>query len=158
MVSEPDVGAGRFRFRTPSLRNVALTAPYMHSGVLATLEDVLAFYDAGVSRNPNVENRGANRGGGDRRGDQGLARVDGDIRRVDDMSEQEMAAIIAFPRVPDGSELRPDDSGDRAEWPAAGRGDRDGRAARSDARGYGPAGESVTVRRRVLRSEPHTEG
>jgi cytochrome c peroxidase len=34
-------------FRTPSLRNVALTAPYMHDGSFATLEDVLDFYVAG---------------------------------------------------------------------------------------------------------------
>jgi cytochrome c peroxidase len=34
-------------FKTPSLRNVALTAPYMHNGVYATLEEVLDFYDAG---------------------------------------------------------------------------------------------------------------
>jgi cytochrome c peroxidase len=34
-------------FRTPSLRNVALTAPYMHDGSLATLEDVLDHYIAG---------------------------------------------------------------------------------------------------------------
>ena len=31
---EPDAGTRRFRFRTPSLRNVALTAPYMHNGML----------------------------------------------------------------------------------------------------------------------------
>lgn len=31
-------------FRTPSLRNVAVTAPYMHEGQLATLEDVLRYY------------------------------------------------------------------------------------------------------------------
>jgi cytochrome c peroxidase len=37
--------AGTYAFRTPSLSNVALTAPYMHNGVFATLEDVLAFYD-----------------------------------------------------------------------------------------------------------------
>ncbi len=35
------------RFRTPSLRNVARTAPYMHDGSRATLEDVVAFYAAG---------------------------------------------------------------------------------------------------------------
>ncbi len=35
------------RFRPPSLRNVALTAPYMHDGSIATLEEVLAFYEAG---------------------------------------------------------------------------------------------------------------
>ena len=43
-----------YRFRTPSLRNVALTAPYMHSGVLATLKDVVVFMNEGVSRNENV--------------------------------------------------------------------------------------------------------
>jgi cytochrome c peroxidase len=32
-------------FKTPSLRNVALTAPYMHNGSHATIEDVLDFYD-----------------------------------------------------------------------------------------------------------------
>lgn len=35
------------RFRPPSLRNVALTAPYMHDGSVATLEEVLTFYEAG---------------------------------------------------------------------------------------------------------------
>jgi cytochrome c peroxidase len=34
-------------FRTPSLRNVALRAPYMHNGRFATLEDVINFYDRG---------------------------------------------------------------------------------------------------------------
>jgi cytochrome c peroxidase len=35
------------KFRTPSLRNVALTAPYMHDGSLATLEEVIDHYAAG---------------------------------------------------------------------------------------------------------------
>ena len=35
------------RFRAPSLRNVALTAPYMHDGSIATLDDVLDHYAAG---------------------------------------------------------------------------------------------------------------
>lgn len=39
--------ADRWKYRTPSLRNVALTAPYMHDGSLATLGDVVTFYDAG---------------------------------------------------------------------------------------------------------------
>jgi cytochrome c peroxidase len=34
-------------FRTPSLRNVAITGPYMHDGGLRTLEEIVAFYDAG---------------------------------------------------------------------------------------------------------------
>ena len=36
-----------WRYKTPSLRNVALTAPYMHNGVLLTLEDVIDYYDRG---------------------------------------------------------------------------------------------------------------
>jgi cytochrome c peroxidase len=61
-LSEPDEGAGRFRFRTPTLRNVALTAPYMHNGTIATLPQVLRFYDAGRSENPNVVDGGRDRG------------------------------------------------------------------------------------------------
>ena len=37
----------RHAFKTPSLRNVALTAPYMHNGVYRTLDDVVDFYDRG---------------------------------------------------------------------------------------------------------------
>ncbi|WP_118972989.1 cytochrome-c peroxidase [Taibaiella koreensis] len=37
----------RARFKVPSLRNVALTAPYMHDGSLKTLEAVVAHYDSG---------------------------------------------------------------------------------------------------------------
>lgn len=41
-------------FRTPSLRNVAQRAPYMHDGSLKTLEDVVEFYDQGGTPNPNL--------------------------------------------------------------------------------------------------------
>jgi cytochrome c peroxidase len=34
-------------FKTPTLRNIAMTAPYMHNGVYATLEEVVDFYDGG---------------------------------------------------------------------------------------------------------------
>lgn len=37
----------RWAYKTPSLRNVELTYPYMHNGSLSTLEDVVAFYDQG---------------------------------------------------------------------------------------------------------------
>ena len=37
----------RWRYKTPSLRNVALTAPYMHNGVLLTLAEVVNYYDQG---------------------------------------------------------------------------------------------------------------
>jgi len=39
--------ADRWRYRTPTLRNVALTAPYMHDGSLPSLRDVLLFYNQG---------------------------------------------------------------------------------------------------------------
>ncbi|WP_333839945.1 cytochrome-c peroxidase [Pelomicrobium sp.] len=42
----------RWAYRTPTLRNVALTAPYMHDGSLATLEEVVAFYDRGGFDHP----------------------------------------------------------------------------------------------------------
>jgi cytochrome c peroxidase len=35
------------RFKAPSLRNIAVTAPYMHDGSIETLEDVLRHYEAG---------------------------------------------------------------------------------------------------------------
>jgi cytochrome c peroxidase len=37
----------RWRFKTPTLRNVERTAPYMHDGSLRTLEEVVRFYNAG---------------------------------------------------------------------------------------------------------------
>ncbi|MDD3447933.1 MAG: cytochrome c peroxidase [Gammaproteobacteria bacterium] len=37
----------RWKYRTPMLRNVALTAPYMHNGSLGTLREVVAFYNRG---------------------------------------------------------------------------------------------------------------
>lgn len=43
--ADPDAFEGAFK--TPTLRNVALTAPYMHTGELATLLDVVEFYDRG---------------------------------------------------------------------------------------------------------------
>ena len=45
------------RFKAPSLRNIAVTAPYMHDGSIATLEDVLAHYDVGgrtIRRGPHA--------------------------------------------------------------------------------------------------------
>ncbi|HEX9959304.1 MAG TPA: cytochrome c peroxidase, partial [Pyrinomonadaceae bacterium] len=48
----------RGRFKTPSLRNVELRAPYMHNGRFATLEDVVEFYNRGGDFNaPNKDPR-----------------------------------------------------------------------------------------------------
>lgn len=44
-----EVGA----FKTPTLRNIELTAPYMHDGSLATLEDVISFYNNGGREDPD---------------------------------------------------------------------------------------------------------
>lgn len=44
-------------FKVPSLRNIALTAPYMHDGRFATLLEVVEHYNSGVQDNPNLDNR-----------------------------------------------------------------------------------------------------
>ena len=41
-------------FKVPSLRNIELTAPYMHDGRFATLEQVVEFYDSSVVAHPNL--------------------------------------------------------------------------------------------------------
>lgn len=46
-----DIGA----FKTPGLRDIALTAPYMHDGSEATLLDVIVFYDKGGEPNPYLD-------------------------------------------------------------------------------------------------------
>jgi cytochrome c peroxidase len=50
--------ADRFRFKTPSLVGVALTAPYFHDGSAATLEDVVRFYNrGGAADDPQLDPR-----------------------------------------------------------------------------------------------------
>lgn len=44
-------------FKVPSLRNIALTAPYMHDGRFGTLEQVIEHYNSGLQNNPNLDNR-----------------------------------------------------------------------------------------------------
>lgn len=46
-----DVGA----FKTPPLRDVALTGPYMHDGSMKTLREVIEFYNKGGEPNPNLD-------------------------------------------------------------------------------------------------------
>jgi cytochrome c peroxidase len=60
-----DADPGRFRitklesdrnkFATPSLRNIARTAPYMHDGRFATLEEVVAHYSSGIHRSATLD-------------------------------------------------------------------------------------------------------
>jgi cytochrome c peroxidase len=75
--------ADRFAFKTPSLRNVAQTAPYMHDGSLATLEDVINFYDQGAGGAPNKSQRLLALG----------------------LLPQDKRALLAFLRALDGSNL-----------------------------------------------------
>jgi cytochrome c peroxidase len=67
-----------YAFRTASLRNLAYTAPYMHSGAFQTLEEVLKFYDR-APKNPNVTRQ----------------QVDRRVRRLRD-PDDEAPALIAF--------------------------------------------------------------
>ena len=48
-----DVG----KFKIPSLRNVGVTAPYMHDGRFQTLEQVLDFYSEGVQMSYNLDSK-----------------------------------------------------------------------------------------------------
>ena len=51
--AEKDKGA----FKTPTLRNLADTAPYMHDGSEKTLREVVDFYDKGGEKNPQLDGR-----------------------------------------------------------------------------------------------------
>ena len=54
LAANPDLttsaSAERGKFRVPTLRNVALTAPYMHNGVFQTLDEVMLFYNESQDR------------------------------------------------------------------------------------------------------------
>lgn len=65
------------RFKTPTLRNIALTAPYMHDGSQQTLEETIEFYDKGGEQNPLL---------------------DGGIRPLK-LTEQEKADLVEFMRA-----------------------------------------------------------
>ncbi len=45
----------RWKYKTPSLRNVSLTAPYMHNGAFSTLQQVVEFYNRGGIANENLD-------------------------------------------------------------------------------------------------------
>ncbi len=63
--SEPDLGRyaltknekDKGAFKTPTLRNVALTGPYMHDGSQKTLEEVVEWYDKGGHANPYLSDK-----------------------------------------------------------------------------------------------------
>ncbi|HET8860044.1 cytochrome-c peroxidase [Marivirga sp.] len=63
--------ADKGRFKTPSLRNIALTAPYMHDGRFQSLEEVIEHYDNGIHQSSTldiliIEGSNENQAAGDR--------------------------------------------------------------------------------------------
>lgn len=72
---------GGGRFKSPSLRNVALRFPYMHDGRFPDLRAVVQFYNAGVQDNPDL--------------DPILRDPQGRVRRLN-MTPQEIDAMVAF--------------------------------------------------------------
>jgi cytochrome c peroxidase len=78
-----DAGETRI-FKAPSLKNVAVTGPYMHDGRLATLEQVVEHYVSGIQSGPALDNRLRGPGGQPQR--LGLSAAD-------------KAALVAFLRT-----------------------------------------------------------
>ncbi|MEN8723982.1 MAG: MbnP family protein [Lentimonas sp.] len=71
--------ADAFKFSTPSLRNVAITAPYMHDGRFETLEEVIEHYSSGVEQRETLDPNLAKHPGG------GIP-----------LSKEDKAALVAF--------------------------------------------------------------
>lgn len=56
-ISPTDKGRVNGSFKIPSLRNVTLTAPYMHDGRFKTLDEVMDHYTDGIKANPNLDDK-----------------------------------------------------------------------------------------------------
>ncbi|MEQ8704363.1 MAG: cytochrome c peroxidase [Phaeodactylibacter sp.] len=87
--STTDLGAGEVfanpiftgRFKTTSLRNIELTAPYMHDGRFGTLEEVVEHYNSGIQNHPTLS--------------PALTDNEGNPVRLN-LSDFEKAALVAF--------------------------------------------------------------
>ena len=84
-----------YAFRTPSLRNLSATAPYMHNGSFATLPEVVGFYQ-------RINRGGGRRGGGRGSGNPqvGPDQIDPLVRQLN-MRFRELGDLIAFLRALD---------------------------------------------------------
>jgi cytochrome c peroxidase len=51
------LASDRGKFKTPTLRNIELTAPYMHNGSMSSLEDVVSFYNSGGGARTTKDSR-----------------------------------------------------------------------------------------------------
>ncbi len=78
----------RGKFRTPSLRNIALTAPYMHDGRLQTLREVIEHYDNGIKKSQTLSSLIT------AASNNFITDPNGEIRLA--LTEQEKKDIIAF--------------------------------------------------------------
>lgn len=66
-LSTVDEGRGDGNFRIPTLRNISMTAPYMHDGRFASLEEVVEHYNSGVNAHPALDDKFKNTDGSPRR-------------------------------------------------------------------------------------------
>jgi cytochrome c peroxidase len=82
-------------FKTPTLRNVELTAPYMHDGSLKTLKDVMNHY---------------NNGGVAKAGDRVNDFLSGGIRPLN-LTDAQLEDLVAFMKALTSSKLSPNDAG-----------------------------------------------
>ena len=83
-------------FKTPTLRNIALTGPYFHNGSQATLEQVVAFYNRGGNRRSNDPARMSNAANTSGFGPN-PSNLDPDIKPLG-LTSEEQADLVAFLR------------------------------------------------------------
>ncbi len=91
---KPENDVGRFeitedpkdswKYKTPSLRNLVVTAPYMHDGSLSTLEEVVSFYDKGGDDNPEKDT----------------------LLKPLDLSQDDQKALVAFLKTLTGDNIK----------------------------------------------------
>ncbi|MES2182209.1 MAG: cytochrome c peroxidase [Pseudomonadota bacterium] len=102
----PENDVGRFEvtdnpkdswaYKTPSIRNVALTAPYMHDGSLRTLEEVVEFYNKGGEDNPFKD----------------------PLLQPLNLSEADVSSLVAFMKALTGSNAKQLEEDARADYTA----------------------------------------
>jgi cytochrome c peroxidase len=86
-LTNPPPETAKGQFRTPSLRNVAVTAPYMHAGQLASLPEVIDYYDRG--------------------GDEPAAGTKDPLMKPLGLTVNEKAALVAFLQTLTGTPVAP---------------------------------------------------
>lgn len=80
-IAYADNGLRDGQFKIPSLRNIALTAPYMHDGRFSTLEEVVRHYSSNIQLHQNLDDK--------------FLSQSGHLQRLD-LSEIEIQSLVAF--------------------------------------------------------------